>query len=110
MNTTPSSGRTHLIADRNYPIDRGDIIADLPRLDIQLYIPFFDGLPTVKCSVVSHPNPVLRIERGDGGRVLLVNCLVILRSQYTNLLGYFWIGRVFLLGEGWHSNADCQPY
>jgi hypothetical protein len=35
---------------------------------------------------VSHPNAVLRVERGEGGRVLLVDCLVILRSQYTNLL------------------------
>ena len=35
-------------------------------------IRFFDGLPTVKCSVVKRPmNRVLRVERGDGGRVLM---------------------------------------
>ena len=69
-NTTPCSGRTHLNADRNYPIDPSEIIAELPLLEIPICIRFFDGLPTVKCSVVifiRRPNPVLRVECGDGG-------------------------------------------
>jgi hypothetical protein len=42
VHTTPSSRRTHLIADLNHPINRGEIIADLPRLKIQLSVAFFD--------------------------------------------------------------------
>jgi hypothetical protein len=33
-----------------------------------------------------------------------------IRSQCANLFGYFWIDRILLLGEGWHSKAECQPY
>jgi hypothetical protein len=25
-------------------------------------------------------------------------------------LTQLWIGRLRLLGKGWHSKADCQPY
>jgi hypothetical protein len=59
-------------------------------------------------SVRRLPNRILRVERGDGIGVVLVECLVKIRSQYTNLLGYFWIGRVFLLGERWHSKAERE--
>jgi hypothetical protein len=55
--------------------------------------------PTVKCSVLRHTCRVFRIERGDGRRVLPVECLVMLHSQRTNLLGYLWNDRVFLFGE-----------
>jgi hypothetical protein len=53
---------------------------------------------------------VLSVERGDGGRVVLVDCLAILLSQCTNLLVYLWIDRAFLLGKGRHNKADCQSY
>jgi hypothetical protein len=80
VNATPSSGAMHLFAKRAYPINRGEIIADLPRLEIQLCVPFFEGLPTVKCSVVGHPTPILRVNFGDGGCFSPVDGLVILRS------------------------------
>ena len=73
-------------------------------------IRFFDGLPTVKCSVVRHIDRVFRVERGDGSRVLFVDCLVILHGQRTNLLCCSWIDRVFLLGKGRKSKADSQSY
>src|SRR5271165_4359193 len=38
-------------------------------------MPFFDGLPTVKCSLRRHKNRVLRVKRGDGGRVVPVELL-----------------------------------
>jgi len=91
---TPCPEHTYIIADRNYPIDRRDMVDGMPMLEI-VCIRFFDGLPTVKCSVVRHIYRVFRVERGEGNRVLLVQCLVILHSQRTNLLGYLWIDRVF---------------
>jgi hypothetical protein len=39
-----------------------------------------------------------------------IECLIILHSQRTNLLFGLWIERVFLLGKGWQSKADCQSY
>jgi len=111
ISATPCSVCTYLISDRNYPIDRFDKIVGMPTLEIPFCIIFFDGLPTVKCSGMRrHINPILRVERGDGSRVLPVECLLILHSQRTNLLGYFWIDRVFLLGECRQSKADCQTY
>jgi len=72
---------------------------------------FFDRLPTVKSSAPwKHNEPVLRVERGDGGGIVPVACRAKIRSQYTNLLGYFWIDRVFLLGKGRQSKTDCQSY
>jgi len=38
-------------------------------------MPFFDGLPTVKCSLRRHKNRVIRVERGDNGRVVPVELL-----------------------------------
>jgi hypothetical protein len=55
-----------------------------------------------------HINPVLRVERGDGSRVVPVDRLVKLHSQHTNLLRYLRIERVFLLGEYRHGKADCE--
>ena len=96
-------------ADRNHPIDRRNLFDGMPMLEI-VRIRFFDGLPTMKCSVLRRVYCVFRVERGNGGRVFLVECLVILHTQHTNLLRYFWIDPVFLLGEGRQSKADCQPY
>ena len=103
------SERTYLIADRIYSIDLCEIIADLPMLE-PICIRFFDDLPTVTCRVRRPRNPVLPVERGDGGRVVVVERRVLLRSQRTNLLGYLWIDRLFLLGKGRPSKADCQSY
>ena len=41
------------IADRNYPIHRKDMVDGMPMLEI-VCLRFFDGLPTVNCSVVRH--------------------------------------------------------
>jgi hypothetical protein len=46
--------------------------------------------------------------RRDGGSVVLVDSLVIFRSDRFNLLGDLWIGGIFLLGEGRHGKADGQ--
>jgi hypothetical protein len=70
---------------------------------------FFNGLLTLLCSV-KHMNPVPRIECGDGGGIVVVECRVKLYSQRTNLLGYLWIDRVFLLGEGRQSKGDRPTY
>ena len=62
----------YLISDCNYPIDRFDKIVGMPTLEIPFCIISFDCLPTVKCSVVKRRmNRVLRVERGEGGRVLM---------------------------------------
>jgi hypothetical protein len=107
--TIPSSEHTYLISDCNYPIDRFDKIIGMPKLELDFCTMFCDGLPTVLYSVVSrHKSPVLRVERGDGGGIVAFVCFLILHSQNTNLLDYFWIYRVFLLSEGRQNKADCQ--
>jgi len=68
-----------------------------------------DGLPSKTLAVVMRPkNRVLRVEPGDGSRIVTVDCRIMFHSQHTNLLFYFWIDRV--LGEGWNGKADCQTY
>src|ERR1700751_5766534 len=108
--TTPCSCRTYLIADPNHPADCGNPIVFVPTLKTPVCIHLFNALPTVIISVVRFPNRVLRVERGDGGRVVFVECLVKLRSQRMNLLGRFWIDRLFLLGKGWYGKTYCQCY
>ena len=71
---------------------------------------FFDGLPTVNRSCVMHHNRVLRVGRGHGDCIAVAECLVIFLIERGKLLDYLCIDRVFLLGEGRHSKADCQPY
>jgi hypothetical protein len=68
------------------------------------------AIPTVNRSCVRHKNRVLRVELAKGGGIAFVECLVSLFTDRTKLQGYLWIGPVFLLGEGWRSKADCQPY
>jgi hypothetical protein len=107
--TAPSSEHTYFISDCNYPIDRFDKIIGMPKLELDFCAMFCDGLPTVLYSVVSrHKSPVLRVERGDGSGIVTVVCFLILHSQNTNLLDYFWIDRVFLLSKAGHSKADGQ--
>jgi hypothetical protein len=67
INYTPSSGQTYLIADRTYPTDRGETAARCQLWKSSAYD--FDGLSTVRCSVPPM-SPVLRVERGDCGRVV----------------------------------------
>src|SRR6516165_1444578 len=92
--TTPKSYRTYLIADSNHLPECGSPIFFVPILKTPLFIHLFNALPTAKYSVVCVPNRVLRIERGAGGRVVFVECLVKLRSQSINLLGRCWIDRI----------------
>jgi hypothetical protein len=73
------------------------------KLVIAICETFFDGRSTSECSAWCHPNRVLREQRGDGRRVPPAEHLVILRNQRTNLLGYLWIDRVFLLSKGRQS-------
>src|SRR3974390_3157840 len=87
----------------------------------QLCIALLDSLPTEKYPVRSHQNPVFRQEPSHGAGVVLVECLIYLRSEYTELikrldipkeitlLGYCWINRGFLLSVSWQSKAGCQP-
>jgi hypothetical protein len=49
-------------------------------------VPFFNGLPTVDWSCVRHKNRVLRKERGDGGRIVVVFSVVIRLSDREDLL------------------------
>src|SRR5271165_6761382 len=85
-------------------------------------IPFLDGLPTIKHPIRCHQNRVLREKRGHCGGVVLVECLVRLHTERTELskcfgipeeialLNYSWIDRVFRLGKGRQCKAHCQSY
>ena len=88
---------------------RGDSAMIDPKQSVGLRSLFRWPRP-VKCTVGRPANRVLRVQSGASDRVVLVECLFILHSQRTNLLGYFWIDRVFLLGKGRQSKADCQSY
>ena len=90
-------------------IDLGDVVAEMELLE-QIDIHFLDSLPTVNRALVRHHNCVLGENRGDTGRVPFVECVVRLYAVCVKLLGYLWIKRVLLLGEGWRSKKDCAPY
>ena len=47
---------------------------------------FLDGLPTVNRSCVRHKNRVLREERGHGGGIVVVSCLVKFFNERVKLL------------------------
>jgi hypothetical protein len=53
--------------------------------------------------------PGLGVKGGNGDGTVLIECLVELRSQHTNVLGYLWIDRVLLLGKGWYSRPNASP-
>jgi hypothetical protein len=75
----------YLIVDSNYPIYRGEIIADLPILE-PICVRFFDSLLTVTGGYFplrDLPNPVLGVEGRDRSRVVPVDCLIIFRSECT---------------------------
>ena len=87
---TPFSGRPHLIASRTYNvrgilIDRDEMVAEMHLLE-HVCIMFLDGLPTVNRSCVRHINRVLREERGHGGGIVVVECIVIFFNDRDKLL------------------------
>src|SRR5271165_7499862 len=102
----PCSGRTYLVPSRNCLIDYGDNVLGMDLPEIMICIEFFDCLPTVKYSFWCIKNRVLSIESGNGHCILPIECRVIIRRQRTNLLGSFWINRVFQLSEGWRSKVN----
>jgi len=118
--TPPFSGRPSGIVDGIQRIALAGRAGHRPSLE-QLYIPLLDSLPTEKYPVRSHQNPVLREERSQGAGVVLVECLIFLRSKDTELikrldipkeitlLSYCCINRGFLLGASWQSKGSCQP-
>jgi hypothetical protein len=57
---------------------------------------FLDGLPTDNRTVVRYLNRVLRVERGSGGGIVVVLCVVKFFSECDNLLTQLWIWRVGL--------------
>jgi hypothetical protein len=61
------------------------MVAEMELLE-QVCIIFLDGLPTVNRSCVRHLNPVLRVERGQGGCIAVVECLVIFFTERVKLL------------------------
>src|ERR1700756_2216220 len=62
-----------------------------------LSVLLFDGLAAVNRSCVRHKNSVLREERGHGGSIIVVACLVKLLRNRVKLFDYLWIDLFFLL-------------
>jgi hypothetical protein len=89
--TAPFSDRTYLVANCYYLIGFNDIVVAMQSGKHLTCIPFFDCLPTGIQSFRRYLKRVLREERSDGGRVILVERLVILLTPLTNLPGYLWI-------------------
>ena len=73
-----------------------DMLADM-NLREEVCELFLDGFPTVNRSFRRHLNRVLREERGQGGCIVVVECLVELLIELIKLLDCFWISR--LLGN-----------
>jgi hypothetical protein len=59
---TPFSKCVYLVADCNYPIDRSEMVVGMVGLESVLRVIFFDGLPTVKCSVCRDMNSILCVK------------------------------------------------
>ena len=53
ISLTPCSVSTHIVADRNYPIDSTDKVAGMPGPEFVFCIRFFNGLPTVNAPFFS---------------------------------------------------------
>jgi hypothetical protein len=64
---------------------------------------------SARCTVRHHPNRVLREKRRDAGRVVPVESLVKLRSQRTNLLGYYQAYFHYLLSGGKDDLLSDDP-
>src|SRR5208337_706460 len=87
---TPCSGFPHLIASRTYNvrgtlIEGGESVAEMHFLEL-IYKVFLDGLSTVNLSCVRHQNRVLRVERDQGGGIVVVVCIVKFFNERDKLL------------------------
>ena len=83
------------------------MIAVAPFLEV-VCKPLFDGLPTPDWSFVRDKSRVLREERGQGGGIVVVFCLVPLLMERDKLLTVLLTeGRCCLLGKDRQSRADC---
>jgi len=58
-------------------------------------------------SQIHEPRLLCRARHGDG--ILVVVCLIKFCKGRNDLLTYFRIDRLLLLGKVRHSKADCQP-
>jgi hypothetical protein len=50
---------------------------------------FLDGLPTVNRSCVRYNNRVLRVERSDGGGIVVVDCIAMFFNDRDKPLAHF---------------------
>ena len=57
-----------------------DMVAEMDSLE-QVCIHFLDDLPTDDWSSVRHLNRVLRVERGHGGGIVVVHCIVYISER-----------------------------
>src|ERR1700726_1050178 len=82
---TPFPGSPYLIASRTYHV-RGtlivfiDMVAVMPLLEHPVEL-LLDGLPTDNRSLGSHPNRVLREQRGHGSGIAVIECHVKLLND-----------------------------
>jgi hypothetical protein len=94
---SPYSGRPQLIGSRAFHatrayhasrayhvrgilIDGDEAVAEM-KLREQVCMIFLYGRPTDNRSSVCHKNPVLREERGDGGGIVLVGCIILFFNE-----------------------------
>ena len=87
----------------------GGTVAEMRSLE-PFCILFLDSLPTIKRSFLRHKNCIVHKERGYGGGIVVIDCLIKLLNKRVKLLDYLWIDSLFFLGKGWQSKADCQSY
>src|ERR1700730_12937808 len=90
--------------------------ADLLGLDAKWVAHLFSmaSRPEAKlpASAISDPttSTASSVKQGCGSsRVVVIIRLLIFQNCRFNLLTHFWIDRVLLFSDSWHSKADCQP-
>src|SRR5271166_6168400 len=79
-------------------IGRSDVFAELHFLE-PVCPKFLDSLPTKSRSILLHTDRVLREVRGNGSRIVLVQCISMFFNGRDELFTWLWIWRVFLLGK-----------
>src|SRR5271165_3298376 len=88
--TTPFSGFPHLIASRAYSV--GGIVIERNKMVTEMHLlehvckMFLDGLPTINWTLVRHLDRVLGVERGQGGGIVVVVCIVKFFSERNKRL------------------------
>jgi len=65
------------------------MVFGLPPLE-RVCVEFLDGLATVKRSCVRHKNSVVRVQRTNSSRVMIVDRLIILLTNYFMQLRRFF--------------------